>query len=109
MFFIFFSSCGKDQLKNKTITSTNNTTSFSKSVSCMCTSDYFPVCGSDLKDYSNACLAKCFGNDTYSQGHCSCKNELIVCGVDNQNYTECDAKKSKIEIASFTSCETRPL
>lgn len=75
----------------------------------MCTSDYFPVCGQDLKDYSNACLAKCFGNLSYTTGQCTCSNELIVCGKDNQNYSECDAKKNNVEIVSFSSCENKTL
>jgi hypothetical protein len=102
---IFIASCGADTLKksNSTKTSAINNSSVA---SCLCTSDFSPVCGgTDKKSYENACLAKCFGNNTYTAGNCQCNADLMVCGVDGQSYTECEARTSKITIKKYVACD----
>ena len=37
---------------------------------CLCTEQYQPVCGCDNQTYGNACVAKCAGVKTYTQGKC---------------------------------------
>lgn len=74
--------------------------------SCLCNTNYFPVCGSnDKKSYENACLAKCFGNSSYTAGNCQCNADLLVCGVDGQSYTECEAKTSNIALKKYVACD----
>lgn len=102
-------SCGADPLK-RTKSTTTSAINNSSVASCLCTSDYSPVCGgNDQKSYENACLAKCFGNNTYSAGNCQCHSDLMVCGSDGQTYSECDAKKAKISIVKYVACESTEL
>jgi hypothetical protein len=106
---ILFVSCGVDPLKKNNVTTTSAINSSSVS-SCLCTSDYSPVCGSsDKKSYENACLAKCFGNNSYTAGNCQCRSDLIVCGDDGQSYSECDAKKANVKIKKYVACENAEL
>ena len=37
---------------------------------CMCTQQYDPVCGCDGKTYGNACMARCAGVKSWTQGEC---------------------------------------
>lgn len=105
-----FSSCGADKLSSQgSVVSSSSSQVSSSSTSCLCTSDYVPVCGvQDKKSYENACLAKCFGNQTWTSGNCICKNEVMVCGTDGQTYTECEAKANKVEIVKYSPCENNP-
>ena len=106
---IFIVSCGADQFKNGSKASSSSVTSSSVS-SCLCTSDYSPVCGlTDKKSYENACLAKCFGNTSSTPGNCQCRTDIYVCGSDNITYTECDAKKANVSISKYVACDATEL
>ncbi|MDO8480226.1 MAG: thioredoxin domain-containing protein, partial [Nanoarchaeota archaeon] len=59
--------------------------------SIVCTTDYDPVCGSDGKTYSNACMAKAAGIRTVSKGACDQRTICTadcpgVCGTDEKSY-----------------------
>ena len=98
--FLLLSSCGADKLKKNASTATIS----NLSVSCGCTSTYSPVC-SGGKDYDNICIAQCFGTAAVSPGHCDCNSStVLVCGIDGQNHTECEAKNSNIEIVKYIPC-----
>lgn len=113
LLFISFiiSACGADKLKNtQLVNSLASSTTDGETVSCLCTSDYSPVCGADKKDYDNACLAKCIGKNTiYKAGHCVCSNSRIVCGDDGRDYAECDALAAKVKIVDYISCTNSSL
>ncbi len=41
-----------------------------QSKGCMCTKQYYPVCGCNNVTYSNACEAECSGIREYKSGNC---------------------------------------
>jgi hypothetical protein len=106
IFYIFIlSSCGVDTLK-KSSSASSELSNQNTSVSCMCTTDYSPVCGTDKKSYENACLAKCFGNQSFLAGNCTCKTEVLVCGIDQITYNECEARSKNITITKYVPCNS---
>lgn len=111
--FLILSACGADHVSNTSsasLASSTTSSSSSSSVSCLCTSDYAPVCAADQnKDYDNACLAKCFGSSNYKAGHCSCDNSRTVCGIDDKDYGECDAIANNITIKKYIPCGSTSL
>lgn len=101
---LFLASCGLDNFKYQTTTTSASISS--APASCLCATTFSPVCGKeDGKSYENACMAKCFGNQTWSSGNCSCNKDIVVCGSDGKNYNECEAREQKISITKFVPCE----
>lgn len=102
-----FISCGADKLKPQNVTSQLG---LSSGQTCSCNSTYSPVCAGGIKNYENICLAQCHGDADLKVGHCVCSNELIVCGSDNLNHTECDAvgdvANNKYQITKFVPCNS---
>lgn len=105
--FLFFmiSSCGADRLKK--MTNTSNLSNLGES--CSCVASYSPVCGDNKDEFENSCLAQCHGARVITPGHCICSNTQIVCGIDNIEYTECEAREANIEIKKFVPCGSSEL
>lgn len=108
--FIFFLSllvlvsCGAE-IKTSKMGSSENFLS----TQCGCTATYSPICGTNGKDYENACIASCFKVAELKQGSCSCDKKLMVCGDDGVTYNECDAqdlisKNAITKIVKFADC-----
>lgn len=69
----------------------------SNSTSCMCTQDFNPVCGSDFKDYANACEASCNGIDktypvTCNKLNCNPLSKKICAQPDCKQGEVCSSK-----------------
>lgn len=98
------SSCGADAFKTTVSTSSQSNLQTTQK-ECSCNSSYSPVCGIDGKNYDNLCWAQC-QTEVAKAGHCQCSPTNMVCGSDNQNYTECDAEARKIVVSKFSPCES---
>ncbi|MDO9184115.1 MAG: Kazal-type serine protease inhibitor domain-containing protein [Bacteriovorax sp.] len=112
-FLVFFSfttvSCGVDKTKI-TASSSSNNSSLTGDLTCDCITTSTPVCGVNGKNYLNSCVAECNEVVIAKEGHCVCSNELLVCGSDGQNHTECDAVSStRYKIIKFTPCNSAEL
>ena len=93
-------SCGVDKLKKQKI---NGQYNISANHECSFTTVGPPVCGNDGKDYFNELHAQCF-TSVKSTGHCQCNDAVTVCGKDGNDYPECVAVNSKIEIVKYIPC-----
>ena len=107
-------SCGADKMKPTATTSKN--VSGLTGGECSCNSLYAPVCGPNGISYDNICIANCKGVPTKNtvQGNCECSEALMVCGDDNQTYTECDARNAILngtirKIEKFAPCGSAQL
>lgn len=106
LFMFLFVSCGKtalDRNPNSAVSSLNS------NQICQCTSEYFPVCASSGKSYDNQCLANCFNDRVLKVGQCKCRNDFMICGTDNNEYTECEAQEKNISIKKFSPCSAQPI
>ena len=101
---IFLVSCGVDPFKKEGPLTANQF-----AAGCSLNHDPMPVCGSDGNDYENISFAKCKGLTQWTQGHCQCQPNLIVCGEDGLNHNECEAIQLSVKIVKFMSCNQTPL
>lgn len=98
--------CGADKLKN----SDSKSNIVSLTSTCSCTSDAsLPVCDiSKAKEYSNICLANCFGATQIKEGHCQCQGNK-VCGDDGITYDECTTRPTHVKVIKYLACDQTPL
>ncbi|MDB5202260.1 MAG: hypothetical protein JWQ27_1669 [Ferruginibacter sp.] len=61
---VFFTACKPTRMDN-------NNCKGPAVADCMCTQQYQPVCGCDGKTYGNACMARCAGVKSWTEGECS--------------------------------------
>jgi len=66
----FFTSCGVDPFKEKTVAPGTDTGIQETQPVCQCTMIYAPVCDSSGKSYDNACIARCNGVADDQQSTC---------------------------------------
>lgn len=105
---ITLTSCGVDKLKLPIKASDKS--NLNQGMACGCNSSYSPVCASDGNNYDNSCIAECKQVTVTKVGHCVCSNEMIVCGSDGQNHTECEAVNStSYQITKFIPCNATEL
>ncbi|KAL4714863.1 hypothetical protein ACJJTC_012535 [Scirpophaga incertulas] len=86
---------------------------------CICTQEFKPVCGSDGKTYSNACVAACNAAEVAQEGECNpvkvpdctcTKEKRPVCGSDGVTYSNAcmlncaTANDSTLAIANQGPC-----
>lgn len=100
-------SCGSDnQLSGKSSSSSSNSLTGAE---CGCNSTYLPVCGRNSltgtnQTYDNQCIASCFKASNIVQARCECEEDMMVCGVDGREHTECEARNFRIVIKNYGPC-----
>ncbi len=80
-------SCGQQGFNSKVSSTRSTSSSQSAAVTCPCTNNANPVCGSDGVSYTNSCFANCAGVN-FVMGACvtnECSKSGIVCGRPNQD------------------------
>ncbi len=106
LFLLTLASCGSDNALTGKPSSTSN--SISLGAECSCDSSYSPVCGVNTSgnevSYDNKCIAGCYKATRLVGGNCVCSESLRVCGVDNRDYTECEARMYRIVVKKYGSC-----
>jgi len=83
-----------------------------KPSSCVCPAIYSPVCGTDGKTYSNACLAGCKNVRLAYRGSCKLKPICAcpriyrpVCGTNGKTYpNSCNARCNRARVAYNGTC-----
>ncbi|XP_043641160.1 serine protease inhibitor dipetalogastin-like [Drosophila teissieri] len=98
---------------------------------CACPSDLNPVCGSDMKTYSNECFLNCKNVRLVRQGKCDDKDDIVgpdkypvallkhpgcvcpaasfpVCGSDGKTYgSECLLRCADVRLARQGKCDDK--
>jgi hypothetical protein len=100
-------SCGADKFKPQASAAIKS--SLNMPVTCGCNSTYSPVCGVDGRSYDNSCIAECKQIVVSKVGNCICSETLKVCGVDEIDYSECEADRQKIDIKKYVPCAAQEI
>mmetsp|Transcript_15444 Transcript_15444/g.33497 ORF Transcript_15444/g.33497 Transcript_15444/m.33497 type:complete len:301 (+) Transcript_15444:92-994(+) len=80
---------------------------------CVCPTQYEPVCGTNNRTYTHACVAKCAGITNTTRGVCRAADCVCaalyspVCGADGRNYSSsCQAACAGVSNFTSGTCAT---